>query len=88
MGESTMRSVNKAAQQEFVLIDPSLKFENSRAGTRLNVEHTGIRIPNANLQASSSDRNLGDLTKMIRQGSDLQTCNDSDSSDMFEPDSD
>ena len=83
-----MRSVNRAAQQEFMLIDPSLKFENSRAGTRLNVEHTGIRIPNANLQASSSDRNLGDLTKMIRQGSDLQTCNDSDSSDMFEPDSD
>ena len=25
---------------------------------------------------------------MIRQGSDLQTCNDSDSDDMFEPDSD
>ena len=49
MDESTMRSVNRAAQQEFMLIDPSLKFENSRAATRLNVEHTGIRIPNANL---------------------------------------
>ena len=49
MDESTMRSVNRAAQQDFMLIDPSLKFENSRAATRLNVEHTGIRIPNANL---------------------------------------
>ena len=73
-----------------MLEDPSLKFENTRggAGTRMNVEHTAIHIPNAKLQISSSDRNLGDLTKMIRQGSDLQTCNDSDDSDMFEPDSD
>lgn len=31
---------------------------------------------------------ITDLTKLIRQGSDLHTCNDSDSEGMFEPDSD
>ena len=43
-----MKSVNRAAQQDFMLNDPSLKFENSRVGgTRINVEHTAIHIPNA-----------------------------------------